>query len=415
MRKAIMGDSMDIVCFANDWDGDPLSKKHIMRRLAAKGSRVLWVNSLGNRAPKLGNSGDRKRVLRKAMRFLRSATSGPRKVDHNIWVIDPIAVPVYGSEFAARANGALVSLHIRMACGKLGMTNPVHYTFVPASAWVAGRLDESLLVYHAADEYSAFGGADRDAVLALEDRLLQQADLYIACSAPLLDAKTGRSRESLLVRHGVEHEVFAKALDSSTVVPLELAKLPRPVVGFIGLIAEWVDLRLMGQVADALAASGGGSVVFVGDVRGADPMQLAALKARSNVLFAGRRPYTELAGWCKGFSVATLPFLVNELTLAANPLKLREYLAAGLPVVSTDIPEARALAVLAPDALEVANGLDFVAATVAKAHAADAGPRAERSKAVLSEGWDRKVHELEVALRGAISSKRRQEDRHAGT
>src|SRR5215470_4864204 len=100
---------MDIICFANDWDGDPLSKKHIMRRLARRGARVLWVSSLGNRAPRLGDRGDRARLLRKALRFARSAVAGPRAVDENLWVIDPIAAPVYRlrgafGQLASRAN-----------------------------------------------------------------------------------------------------------------------------------------------------------------------------------------------------------------------------------------------------------------------------------------------------------------------
>jgi glycosyltransferase involved in cell wall biosynthesis len=403
---------VDIICFANDWDGDPLSKKHIMRRLARRGARVLWVNSLGNRAPKLGSRGDRMRALRKAKRFIESAARGPRPVDDNIWVLDPMAAPFYGSALAARANGALVGLHVRAAAARLGLRDTVHYTFVPASAWVAGRIGERVLVYHAADEYGAFDGAAPDAINALEDALLTRADLYVACSAPLLDGKAGRCRRSLLVRHGVEHDHFARALDAATPLPPALARLAGPVVGFIGLVAEWVDLRLLGRIADRLAAEGGGSVAVVGDIRGAPADSVAALAARPNVLLAGRQPYAELPGWCRGFAVATLPFVVNELTRHANPLKLREYLAAGLPVVSTDIPESHALARLCPDGLEVAGGEGFIAAVCARARAADAGPRPERSRAVAGESWDGKVAELAAAIEDTLSSK---EHAHAST
>src|SRR5215467_8707732 len=239
---------MDIICFANDWDGDPLSKKHIMRRLARRGARVLWVNSLGNRAPRLGDAKDRLRAVRKITRFARSAWNGPREVDRNIWVVDPIAAPVYGSRWAARANALFVGAHVRNAVWRLGMRHPVHYSFVPASAWVAGQLGERAFV-----------------------------------------------------RHGVEHDRFARALDPATPIPEALRAVAKPVVGFVGLIAEWVDLDLMGKLADHLAATGGGSLALVGDVRGADAAKLAALAARPNVLHAGRRPYAELPGWCRGF------------------------------------------------------------------------------------------------------------------
>jgi glycosyltransferase involved in cell wall biosynthesis len=402
---------MDIVCFANDWDGDPLSKKHIMRRLARAGSRVLWVSSLGNRAPRLRDAQDRARLVKKVVRFAGSALRGPRPVEENVWVVEPIAAPVYGlrgaaGAVAARVNGLLVGAHVRAAAARLRFRRPVHYSFVPQSAWVAGRLDEALVVYHAADEYAAFGGADPDGVRRLERALLSRADLYVACSAPLL-GKPG-PRESILVRHGVEHAHFARALAPDTRIPDALRELPRPVVGFFGLIAEWVDLGALAETADRLAASGGGSVVLVGDVRGAAPSAVAALRARANVLFAGRRPYEELPGWCRGFDAAVLPFVRSELTMAANPLKLREYLAAGLPVVSSAIPEAAALADgvnrRAPGAVTLAATSGGLArAAVERARAEDAGPRRDRSDAVEGESWDAKADELRAALERALA------------
>jgi glycosyltransferase involved in cell wall biosynthesis len=396
---------MDIICFANDWDGDPLSKKHIMRRLANRGARVLWVNSLGNRAPRAVDAKDWRRAARKLERFARSALSGPRQVDANLWVVDPIAIPAYGSRLFAEINARAVSLHVRAAAARLGFARPVHYTFIPASAWVAGRLGESLLVYHAADEFRAFGGAPAAAIDALEDSLLARADLYVACSAPLYDGKRARTRNATLLRHGVEHDHFARALDPATPIPPQLAALRGPVAGFIGLVAEWIDLELLARVADGLKARGG-HLVIVGEQRGAD---LTPLAARANVLYAGRRPYAELPGWCRRFDVALLPFTIDALTWHANPLKLREYLAAGLPVVATGLPEAHALADLvgarAPGALQVAtDGDDFVQRVIATACGAEAGPKRERSEAVANEGWDRKVEELSERLEAALNA-----------
>jgi glycosyltransferase involved in cell wall biosynthesis len=375
---------MDVICFANDWEGDPLSKKHIMRGLARRhGCRVLWVSSLGNRAPRVSDAKDRARLAGKAIRFARGVLAGPRVVDENIWVIDPIAAPIYGSKLAAAVNGAVVGAHVRAAIARLGFRDPIHYTFVPASAWVAGKLGERALVYHAADEYAAFGGADARAIRSLEASLLERCDLYVACSAPLLDTK--RARRSILLRHGVDHAHFARALEAE---PCFQGR--RPVVGFIGLIAEWVNLELVEKIADA-----GATVVLVGDVRGADVSRLAA---RANVVLAGRRPYAELPAWCRSFDAAILPFKVNELTVAANPLKLREYLAAGLPVIATDLPEARALATIA-GGLTVAPDADaFVRETIARATAPDSGPRPDRSRSVSGESWDGRVAELFNAL-----------------
>jgi hypothetical protein len=397
--------SMDIVCFANDWDGDPLSKKHIMRRLARRGARVLWVNSLGNRAPRMADAKDRARLVDKGLRAARSALRGPREVDDGIWVVDPIAAPFYGSRVAAAANRALVTTAVRAACAKLRFRGPVHYSFVPASAWVAGALGERLLVYHAADEYAAFGGVDITGITALENDLLARADLYVACSQLLYEHKAPRVRRgrALLLRHGVEHHHFACALDPAVPVPDAVAKLLRPIVGFIGLVAEWVDVELLERLAGALAQDGGGTVAVIGDVRGSRP------PSHPLIYMAGRRPYDELARWCRVMSVGTLPFRLNDLTMHANPLKLREYLSAGLPVVSTDIPESRALRALVPDDVDVAvDGDAFVAAALRRARGADdAGARAARSARVAGETWDRKVDVLVAELEAALRQTRR--------
>jgi glycosyltransferase involved in cell wall biosynthesis len=108
-----------------------------------------------------------------------------------------------------------------------------------------------------------------------------------------------------------------------------------------------------------------------------------------------RKPYSELPGYCKAFAVALLPFLKNALTANANPLKLREYLAAGLPVVSTDIPEAVAVA---ERGVYLADGADAFVTRVGEALAASAGPDRARSDAMARESWDAKVADIETLL-----------------
>jgi glycosyltransferase involved in cell wall biosynthesis len=373
----------DIVCFANDWTGDPLSKQHIMRRLA-HANRVLWVNSLGNRRPS-ATARDVRRVFGKAWAFLK----GLRQVEPNLHVLAPLAIPSYGSAAVATVNRALVRSEVRAAMASLRMRRPVLYTFVPASAWVVGALDETVVVYHVADEYSAFNGAG-EAIATLDRRLCRSADLVIACSQPLLIAKRPLSRRAILVRHGVDHSHFARALEPSMPIPDDVASLPRPILGFHGLIAEWVDLDLVRAVADAFPR---GSVVLIGDLtRDSTP-----LTGARNVHLLGRRPYASLPGYCKAFDVALLPFAPGPLTEAANPLKLREYLAAGLPVVATSITEARALearGVRVADSTRGAQG--FIDAIVAELAAS--GPRIERSRAVAGETWDAKVAEIAQAI-----------------
>jgi hypothetical protein len=157
----------DIVCFSNDWDGDPLSKTHIMKILA-RDNRVLWVNSIGNRAPRASVS-DARRAWKKLSDVARGLTE-PVK---NLHVLAPLYVPAYGSEAVRRANGELLRLQVRRAMRRLGMRRPISWSFLPSAATVAGRLDEELVVYHVVDEFSAFSDASQH-VAELEARLLRR-------------------------------------------------------------------------------------------------------------------------------------------------------------------------------------------------------------------------------------------------
>ncbi len=132
----------DIICFANDWDGDPLSKKHIALRLARK-NRVLWVNSTGNRNP-TASVRDLRRVWKKLRQYFR----GCRVVSRNISVFSPLVIPYHGNRAARWVNCRLLSWTLRRACRKLGFHDPITWTFVPSSADVAGSLGERLVIYH---------------------------------------------------------------------------------------------------------------------------------------------------------------------------------------------------------------------------------------------------------------------------
>lgn len=371
----------DIVCFSNDWDGDPLSKTHIMRILA-RTNRVLWVNSLGNRAPR-ATASDAARAWKK----LRDVTRGVKEVEPNLHVLAPLYVPAYGSEVVRAANGALVRFQTWAAMRALGMRRPISWSFLPSAAPVVGRLGESLVVYHVVDEFSAFSDASSH-VAELERRLIARADLVVASSEKLLAAKRRLHPAAVLVRHGVDHAHFARALDPALPIARELAGLPRPVIGFFGLVADWIDLPLVRRVADAFPHA---SVVLVGRV----VTSTAALAGAPNVHVLGRKPYAALPGFCKGFDVALTPFVRNELALAANPLKAREYVAAGLPNVCTDLPELRAI-----PGCTVARDSESFVAEVGRA-LAQGGPAASRSALVRSESWEARVEELSALVQEA--------------
>ena len=168
----------------------------------------------------------------------------------------------------------------------------------------------------------------------MEESQIRQSDLVIASAEKLYASKRHLNSHTYLVPHGVDSELFAGARSEATAIPPELQDLQRPIIGFWGLIHEWIDLDLIRHVA---LRHPEWSVVLVGKA-GVD---CGELQRMPNVHLVGPRSYESLPGFAKGFTAAMLPFKVNRLTENVNPIKLREYLAAGLPVVSTALPEVK--------------------------------------------------------------------------
>src|SRR6266446_85433 len=295
-RWDAMLEGRDIVCFCNDWDGDPLSKKHVMLGLARK-NRILWVNSIGNRNPRVTG-----RDLRLVVKKARDFAAGCRRVADNIYVFSPLVIPLHGSALARRFNRWFLAATLRRVCRQLAFRNVITWTFFPTSGDVVGELGERLVVYHCVDEYSEFTGTDKAAVAGMEERLLAKADVVIASSQLLYERKRRDNAPTFLVTHGVDVEHFRRACRSDTVVPDDLAALPRPVIGFYGLIADWVDLELFRFLAVSRPQW---SFALIGRTQ----TDVGGLQGLPNVHLLGRKDYQLLPAYCKGFDVAILPFV----------------------------------------------------------------------------------------------------------
>lgn len=371
----------DLLCFSHDWTGDPLSKTHLMRVLS-KDNRILWINAIANRMP-TASSKDVSRIFKK----LKSFAEPIREVEPNIFVLNPLAVPAYGSKAIVLINQTSLIRQVKKAMKKLGFADVVNMVFNPAAGMIAGKLGESELIYYCVDEYTAFTGSA--ALKDIEEKLFRDADLVVVSAEKLYESKRQFNPNTHIIRHGTDWRHFRAAVDENLRTPPEIAGLPRPIIGFHGLLADWVDFELIKKTAEHFS---NGSVVLIGKIAVDAEQKVKVLNGISNVHFLGRKPYAELPAYCREFDVALNPFAINELTLAANPLKVREYLAAGLPVVSTDIPEVRVL----EDVLVGTDHSDFIE-KIESALAAPK-PRTEVSESVRHESWEAKVEELRALM-----------------
>jgi glycosyltransferase involved in cell wall biosynthesis len=372
----------DIVCFSHDWTGDPLSKTHLMRVLS-KENRILWVNALANRMP-TASSKDLSRIYKK----LKSFAEPVREVEKNIFVLNPLAIPAYGTEAVRHFNEKFLLRQVKKAMRKLNFNAPVNMVFNPAAGLLAGKLGESKLIYYCVDEYTAFTGASKG-LREIEEDLFAKADLVIVSADKLYESKNHFNANTFVIRHGVDFVHFRKALDAATKIPSEIADLPKPVIGFHGLLADWVDFELIKKTAEHFTS---GSVVLIGKITVDAERKIKILDDVKNIHFLGRQPYAKLPAYCKGFDVALNPFEISELTLAANPLKVREYLAAGLEVVSTDIPEVRIL-----DFCRIGETHDGFISQIEEV-LSNPKSKYEISDSIKAESWEARIEELRFIM-----------------
>jgi glycosyltransferase involved in cell wall biosynthesis len=385
-------DEYGIIAFAKDWGQDPTSCNHVLRELA-KNHRVLWLNSISSRSPNLRHGGDLRRIWQKVTAFC----SGPVRVENDLWVYTPIVIPFHRSRLAVAINRLILRATVGRLARRLGMCHTQLWTWVPTSANYLGALGEELLVYYCTDEWSAFTSVDGPATERMVTTLASRADVVFATSTPLVEKLKRHSGQTFLASHGVNYEMFSRALDPGLAAPTDLDGLPRPIVGYYGLIEDWLDLGLIAYLAERHPEW---SIVLLGK----ECVDVSALRGFANVHFLGRKPHDELPSYCKQFAVGLIPHHVNALTKHMNPIKLREYMCAGLPVVSTNLPEVKRY----PDWCTVAEThREFEQAVSAAIDEDSVERRRRRSAAMRVETWEAVVGGLAGRVRDALHWRRR--------
>ncbi len=374
---------------ANAWaagEDNPTSKHRIALELARKGHRVLWVEGAGMRRPSLGSGHDRGRIARK----LRAASRGPREVHERIWVVTPLLVPIPSRAAVRLLNGWIYRAAMQATCRRLAFASPVLINYVPVLADAMKRWRGGRVVYHCVDRWDAFDMYDSAMMAEVDRQCCERADIVIASSQTLLERCRRHSPSAHLVMHGVDYDHFATALDA----PARPDDLPAgPVVGFFGLLSEWLDQELVLRLADELPDA---QLALIGTA----DVDVSRLETRENIHLLGPRPFSELPRYVARFAVGIIPFVVNELTVAVNPIKLREMMAAGCPVVSSAMPEVAKYADLVRQTVVVARDRDeFVDAVKARlAQAPDVTERRRLSERMRDETWEAKVAQILAVL-----------------
>lgn len=365
--RAWWSDRADVVLFGIvPWSSRWQRPHHLTNELVRRGHRVVYV------IPHFTLGEERWRELEKV-----EAPEGVVVVQLATFAKDTI----HGSarwehDDVAHAHHTFWRLvdELRLRCPILLVQSPAWW---PLLSWIRERA-EFPLVYDCLDEHTGWNEASAAALREWEEALAAEADLVLA-SAPLLRDRLARSaRDVVLVPNGCDYDHFATAARPTGALRPPLAG---PIVGYYGAVsAGWFDADLLVALAESRPEW---SFVVIGP---ADPETRVLLDASPNVLQLGEVPYADLPRYCADFDVAIIPFLVNELTEATDPVKLYELFAAGKPVVSTPLP-----------ALYDLQGLLLVADTPQAAECAieaflrDPGDAAARQAVAREAVWSRRV------------------------
>ncbi len=364
---------MDIVCISSvDWEPLWTRKQQIMSRLP-RSHRILYIEPP---ISFLSPYKDPDVAFKKEM-----AKKGIRPLSDNIWLLSPPVVLPFASRLPGINvfNQKVIARRVKSAMQELNFVHPVLWTYLHTSCDLLGILGERALIYDCVDEHSAYDGFNPRLVKAMERKLLARCDLVFCTARGLYESKKEFCKEIYLSPNAADIEHFSQADCAQTPLAEELWDLPRPILGFIGAVKEWIDLDLVGEVARMFPDA---SVVMVGPV-GVN-VDISGIKQMQNVYFLGHKDRKVLPQYLKGFDVCLNPFKENELTATVSPLKFYEYLASGCPIASVPMPE-----IMDFDGLvEFGRGSGGFAEAVSRALKDTPEKKRARLKRALDNSWE---------------------------
>ena len=374
-----LGSTDSLLVFADDWGRHPSSAQHLVRHLLDR-HPVYWVNTIGTRTPGF-DWASVKRGFEKVRHWFRRSSLASAG-DTNLHVLNPRMWPWFNSSSSRWLNRKLLMRQLAPLLGALPEL-PVAVTTIPLVSELIGLLPVRRWVYYCVDDFGQWPGLDQTTLQRMEKKLVDEADTIIAVSETLQDRLARMGRSSHLLTHGVELDFWAKLPEGAGLAALE--GVERPLVVFWGVLDRRMDTTFLERLSAAMAR---GTIVLAGPAADPDP----ALGRLPRVRQLGSLPFAQLPTLARGAAVLVMPYADLPVTRAIQPLKLKEYLATGKPVVVRDLPATRAWA----DCLDLADTPEAFVRAVQQRLATGLTANQEAARARLAgEGWTEKARSFE--------------------
>jgi glycosyltransferase involved in cell wall biosynthesis len=385
-----MIEGRDIVCLSFvTWDDHWGTPQQLMSRLAPR-NRIFFVDQPISPASYFTGIRRRDAVAQQFSRWRQ----GPREVAPNVWAgASPPVLPLRYNKLPNALNAVALRRWLRRSVRRLGFQDPILWNFQPSMPGFGRAVAPSLTVYHCVDEFAAVPQWWHPShnVGLREAECVREADVVFCTGRTLVERRRAWNANTHFVANAGDYDLFSRAALAETPVAADIAALPGKVVGVLAVLDARLDVDLIVHMARQRPDR---SFALVGMVKG--DVDVRPLQALPNVHLLGMRPMDELPGYVKGMDVCLIPYVVSDYTRHMFPLKLYEYLAAGKPIVSSDLEEMRPYEGLA---LEIARSRDEFVTLAERAIRDDSPERAAaRQRLARDNSWDHRVEELSAIV-----------------
>jgi uncharacterized SAM-binding protein YcdF (DUF218 family)/glycosyltransferase involved in cell wall biosynthesis len=391
----------DIVCFSSiDWQFIWQGHQEIMSTLAANGNRVLFVENTGVRAPAFR---DLPRLTQRVRNWWKG-TKGFRRERDELYIYSPLLLPFPYSPLIRRINRSLLTRALNRWMRAAGFGRPIVWTFLPTPLVrdVIRDIDPALAIYYCIDDFASSSEAARK-IIRSEQQLCRDVDLVFVTSEKLREKAARHNERVCLFPFGVSYAKFEQVRLGADRTPADLAALRRPIVGYIGGIHQWMDMKLLAEVARRMPET---TFALVG------PPQIdVSGTVEPNIHFLGKKAHDDIPRYIKGFDAGIVPYLLSDYTANVYPTKLNEYLAMGIPVVATDLPEIRRFNADHGPRVAVAENADqFVVALKAALQSSTEEERRARIEVARQNSWHSRIVQMSRVIAGVLEERRGRRD-----
>ena len=340
----------NVIIFSSiDWSTHWQLHHQLATSLISDGNRVLFVENTGVRSINIGDVGR----LSERIHNWRKGMRGFFNIDGSkLTIYSPILIPFPYSKLSLFFNKRIFNLSIFRWIKVSNFSDPIVISFLPTPLIQSAikSIDPKISIYYCANNM-ADSSISASQIRPYEDYFFGSVDIVFTAAYVIQEYAKSFSEKVFYFPPGIDFDKFEKALKSKKGIPNDLSGITKPVIGYVGALGRVFDQELLCALADECSDS---NIVLIGPKY----TDTTFLEGKSNIVFLGTRPHDQLPYYIKGFDVGIVPYICNDFTEGVYPSKLNEYMAMGIPSVSTNLREVREFKETYGEATIIANSTE---------------------------------------------------------